>query len=82
MMEYKELANLDNVKILGFKADIKSISQTLNKTTAISVSMQVFSFPKNKTYIIVAPQDKLLDLIQPLPPKSRYAQGLCILKVA
>lgn len=34
-MEYKELANLDNVKILGFKADIKSISQTLDEINSL-----------------------------------------------
>lgn len=34
-MEYKELANLDNVKILGFKADIKSIGQTLDKINSL-----------------------------------------------
>lgn len=32
-----ELANLDNVRILGFKADIKSISQTLDEINSLII---------------------------------------------
>lgn len=52
IMKYDELVNLDNVEILGFKAEITSIGETLNKINSLIEDYDVGNKQHNKQPII------------------------------